>query len=332
MTLPVYIIGGSHSGVPFDFTGYNNGALLEKIGVWVGGWQVKSIKLWLTDGQTKVYGNADREPYSEFKFEPGEFFSSLSLWGNGAGTRLGAIKFRTNKQREFFAYMTSWGLKKEYVIDVGSGICLGVMGRSGSDIDSLGFMFIKSVRSAVMKDVEYPTLHQVVPSVNVEEIKSMTYKNKTSVEQEYTLQTSKTITKKSSWSVTNSMETSIGMSVKVGILDVVEIGTEFSFKLGIAITQELENTETRTETLTYNIKVPPGKTMDIHVTIGRANIDLPYNATVEITCLDGAIYQYKKSGVYKGLTYTEAKAVIEESNKQIELPEEGSIMIYENTS
>uniref|UniRef100_A0A8C4SK64 Aerolysin-like protein n=1 Tax=Erpetoichthys calabaricus TaxID=27687 RepID=A0A8C4SK64_ERPCA len=211
--------------------------------------------------------------------------------------------------------MTSWGLKKEYVIDVGSGICLGVMGRSGSDIDSLGFMFIKSVRSAVMKDAEYPTLHQVVPSVNVEEIKSMSYNNMTSAEQQNILQISKTITKKSSWSVTNSMETSIGMSVKASIPEVVEIGTEFSFKLGTAITQELENTETRTETLTYDIKVPSGKTMDIQVTIGRANIDLPYNATVEITCLDGAIYQYKKSGVYKGLTYTDAKAVIKDCLK-----------------
>ncbi|XP_028660104.1 aerolysin-like protein isoform X3 [Erpetoichthys calabaricus] len=314
MALPVVIIGGNGGG-PFDFTGYKNGASLEKIGIWVGSTYIKAMKLWLTDGRSQQFGVSGQSPYTEFKFEDGEFFSSLSLWDNGDGTRLGAIKFRTTKSREFFAKMTARGLKTEYPVDVGSGVCLGVKGRSGSDVDSAGFMFINSIRSVEMKNVVYTTLYEVKPNVNVEEIKAMSYKNSSTIEQQYTMETSKKITKKSSWSVTTSLETSFSMTVQAGIPIVAEVKEEFAFKLGVSSTYAMETTEERTETMSYVIKVPPGKTMDINVTIGRANVDLPYEATVVVTCTNGSTYQYDKTGVYKGVTYTDAKAVIEESVK-----------------
>uniref|UniRef100_W5LTP4 Aerolysin-like protein n=1 Tax=Astyanax mexicanus TaxID=7994 RepID=W5LTP4_ASTMX len=197
-------IGGS-GGHAFDFNGLGNGATLKQIWVWVGGWQIKAIKAWLTDGRSEQFGNPSGNP-KQFIFEDGEFFTSLSLWGNGAGTRTGAIKFRTNKSREFFVQMTEWGLKTEYPIDVGSGICMGISGRCGSDIDCLSFVFINSIESTVMKNVNYPTLHMEIPKVVVEEIKSITYHNTSDVQQEYKVETSKKITKKSSWSTTNKME------------------------------------------------------------------------------------------------------------------------------
>uniref|UniRef100_A0A671S3N2 Jacalin-type lectin domain-containing protein n=1 Tax=Sinocyclocheilus anshuiensis TaxID=1608454 RepID=A0A671S3N2_9TELE len=150
-------------------------------------------------------------PYQEYAFKPGERFTSLSLWGNGAGTRLGAIKFKTSESREFFAKMTSWGLKKEYPMDVGSGYCLGVVGRAGADIDSMGFMFLNAVQSTVLTNVNYPTINQLIPKVTVEEIKSLTYKNSSSITQKQTIETSKTITTKSLWSVTLSLMATFSM-------------------------------------------------------------------------------------------------------------------------
>ncbi len=162
------VIGG-RGGSSFSLTGVNNGASLEKIGVWVGEWQVKAVKVWLSDGRSETFGNPDG-PYQEYTFKPGECFTSLSLWGNGAGTRLGAIKFKTNQGGEFFAKMTSWGLQKEYPIDVGCGFCLGVEGGTGSDIDCMGFMFLNAVQSTVLTNVNYPTINQLIPQVTVEEI------------------------------------------------------------------------------------------------------------------------------------------------------------------
>ncbi|KAL6464914.1 hypothetical protein MHYP_G00272310 [Metynnis hypsauchen] len=307
---PLLLIGG-RGGNGFDFNGMNNGATLEKIWVWVGGWQIKAIKAWLTDGRSMQVGEPSGNR-SEFIFQSGEQITSLSLWGNGAGTRAGAIKFKTNRSREFFAHMTDWGLKTEYPVEVGSGICVGIFGSAGADIDCLGFKFINSIKSTVMKNVNYPTLHQKIPSVSVEEIKSMTYENSSTVMQEYKIETSKTLSKKSSWSVTNKMEFTFSMEVKAGIPEIAEVTTGFSFTVGTESTYGLENSEEKTELLSFPVHVPPGKKMKVDITIGRATFDLPYTGTVEITCLDGSVLEFQTSGVYKGLTYTDAKTVVKE--------------------
>ncbi|XP_027023485.2 aerolysin-like protein [Tachysurus fulvidraco] len=311
---PVLRIGGQ-GGSEFDFNGIGNGATLKQIWVWAGGWQIRGIKAWLTDGRSRQFGTSDGK-YSEFTFEDDEQVKSLSLWGNGAGTRLGAIKFKTNKSREFFAQMTEWGLKKEYPIDVGSGICMGIGGRAGADIDSLCFKFINTIKSTKLTNVQYPTLHSVIPNVAVEEIKSTTYHNNTTETQEYKVESSKTVTRKSSWSVTNKMETSFKMEVRAGVPEVVEVTAGFSITVGTESSYGLENTEEKTELFSFPVKVPSGKTMDVDITIGRATVDLPYTGTVQITCYNGSVLEFKTSGTYKGVTYTDAKIVVNESGKR----------------
>uniref|UniRef100_A0A8C2FFI4 Jacalin-type lectin domain-containing protein n=1 Tax=Cyprinus carpio TaxID=7962 RepID=A0A8C2FFI4_CYPCA len=194
---------GGERGFPFSFTGEKNGANLEKIGVWLGEWQVKAVKVWLSDGRSETFGEP-AGPYKEYAFKSGECFTSLSLWDNGEKRRLGGIKFKTNQGGEFFAKMTKYSLPTEYPMDVGSGFCLGVAGGAGADIDRIGFVFLNAVQSTVLTDVNYPTLHQLIPRVSVEEIKSITYTNDTSANQKQTIETSKKVTKKSSWSMSNS--------------------------------------------------------------------------------------------------------------------------------
>ncbi|XP_036415379.1 aerolysin-like protein [Colossoma macropomum] len=312
--VPVLQIGG-RGGSAFNFNGIDSGATLEKIGAWAGGWQIKSIKIWLTNGQSRQYGDPSDGPYSEYTFKKGEHITSLSLWGNGAGTRLGAIKFTTTLGGEFFPQMTSWGLKTEYPIDIGSGICMGVIGGAGADIDSLGFIFINTIKSAVLTNVDYPTLHNVIPQVAIEEVKSMTYHNKTTLPQQYTIETTKKIIKKSSWSVTNKIEWTFNVSVKAGILGLVEIESGFSYTKGVESTYSLENSEEKEEKLSFPVQVPPGKAADAKITIGRAVVDLPYTGKMKITCYNDSVLTFNISGIYNGLTYTIAGVHVEEHNE-----------------
>ncbi|XP_020555873.1 aerolysin-like protein [Oryzias latipes] len=307
---PVLIIGGNGGG-SFTFTGESNGATLKKLWVWVGEWQVRGIKVWLTDGEVQEFGKPEGG-FSEMEFQDGEQIKSLSLWGNGAGTRLGAIRIRTTASQEFFPKMTKWGLKKEYPVDVGSGICLGVLGNGDIDIDCLGFVLINTIKSTELIDVYYPTLHQVIPQVATDEIKSATYTNNTGVAQSYTVESSKTITKKSSWSVSNKMEKTFSFEVKAGIPEVVEVSTGFSFTESTESSYGLENTDERKETFSFPVNVPPGKTVDVKVTIGRATVDLPYMGRVKITCYNGKTLKFYTSGIYKGVTYTNAKSIVTE--------------------
>ncbi|XP_017574901.2 aerolysin-like protein [Pygocentrus nattereri] len=311
---PILEIGGG-GGSAFNFDGIDCGATLEKMGVWAGGWQIKAIKIWLTNGQSMQYGNPGDGPYSEYTFKPGEHITSLSLWGNGAGTRLGAIKFTTTLGKTFFPQMTSWGLKHEYPIDIGSGICMGVIGRSSSDIDCLGFIFLNIIKSTVLTNINYPTLHNIIPQVATEELKSMTYHNDTTVDQQYTLETTKKIIKKSTWSVSNKIESTFSISVKAGIPGVEEIGSEFSYTVGVESTYSLEYSEENEEKFSFPVHIPHGKTLDAKMTIGRAVVELPYTGTVKITCHNDFVLKFNISGIYNGLTYTTADIHVKEHHE-----------------
>ncbi|KAG1959201.1 natterin-like protein [Pimephales promelas] len=303
---------GGNGGHAFSLTGKKNGASLEKIGVWVGEWQVKAVKVWLSDGRSETFGKPAGD-HQEFKFQPGECFTSLALWGNGEGRRLGAIKFKTSKGREFFAKM-KWDLKTKYPIDVGSGYCLGVEGKCGADIDNMGFMFLNAVQSTDLTNVKYPTINQLIPQVAVEEIKSISYRNDSSIPQKQRVETSKKITKQSSWSVSESLTTTFSMEVKAGIPGILEVSAGFSVTVGSESTYGQTQTDERTETLSTDVEVPPRKKVKVVMTIGRATFDLPYTGTVKITCKNGSVLQYETKGTYKGVTYSDIKVTTKESD------------------
>ncbi|XP_046901341.1 aerolysin-like protein [Hypomesus transpacificus] len=162
------------------------------------------------------------------------------------------------------------------------------------------------------KDVHYPTLHDVIPQVAVREIKSMTYKNKSTVTQQHKIEASETITKKSSWSVTNKLEANFHFGISAGIPEVAEVSSGFGFTVGTESTHGLEEEKSHTETLSFPVKVPAGKTVNIDITIGKVTIDLPYTARVEMTCYNNSVLSFNTNGIYKGLTYTDAKVVTKE--------------------
>ncbi|XP_061738881.1 aerolysin-like protein [Nerophis ophidion] len=312
MATTLHLIGGN-GGTRFEFDGIENGATLKKIGVAVAGWQIKAVRAELTDGRVKTFGNA--ETFSEFTFNLGERITKLSLWGNGAGTRLGGIRFWMTAGREFFAHMTDWPLKTEYSIDVGSGVCLGLVGNYGSDIDCLGFLFISAIKSSVLTDMTYPSLALYTPKVNKEYIKSVSYHNDTSAVQEQKCSYSRSVTKSNTWSTTTKIESTVSMTVSAGIPDLVEVSGGFSLTVGAEQSSAMTHEETITESDEITVKVPAGKTVSVELSVGRAVIDLEYRAKVKITCLNGSQLVFNSTGNYNGVAYTAVHVKTTESDK-----------------
>ncbi|XP_058273163.1 aerolysin-like protein [Hemibagrus wyckioides] len=308
---------GGEGGEAFDFNGTENGGMLKKIYVWEGDITLKAIKVWQTDGQSKQYGMPGGGDLKEFTFEDGEHFTSLSLWANKDGSRLGAIKFKTSHSREFYARLRCWRLKPEVSVDVASGICMGIKGRSGWDIDRFGFIFINTVKSAELTNVMYPNIHDVIPKVAVGEIKSMSYQNNTSETQQYTIETSKKITQTSSWSVTGKLELTYSLKVNAGIPLLVEGSSRYELNIGVEATYASETSEEKMELFSFPVKVPPGKTVDVHIALGQATVDLPFTGIVKITCYNGSVLELKTSGTYKGVAFSDGKVVVNESNKKL---------------
>ncbi|XP_034165949.1 aerolysin-like protein [Pangasianodon hypophthalmus] len=312
---------GGNEGSAFNFNGTENGTMLKKITVWVGKKKVKAIKVQLTDDQSEQFGVLDGK-VSEFTFEDGENFTSLSLWENGDGTRLGGIKFKTNHSREFSASMSILNSKSVVPVDVASGICMGIKGRAemskSPGISSLGFMFINTIKSAELTNVEYPTLHDVIPKVAVREIKSMTYQNNTTKTQEYRIEASKKITQTSSWSVTGRLEFMVSLEVKAGIPLIANGTARYELKKGVVGTYASETTEEKMKLFLFPVKVRPDTSVDVDITIGQATVDLPFNGIVKITCHNNSVLQFKTSGTYKGVTYTDGKVAVNESAKKLD--------------
>lgn len=304
------IIGGQ-GGNAFSFYGGFDGAMLEKIGVWIGGWQIKAVKVWLTNGKVAQFGNPGG-PYQEFAFEKAELITSMSLWGNGAGTRLGAIKFQTNQGRNFFAKMDKWGLKQEYPVDVGSGLCVGVMGRAGADVDCMGFVFVKPIRESVMINMNYPTIGLESPKVRPDTLASATYENKSDKPQTLSFEATKKLVRKESWSITAGMEFAFGYKVKAGVPEVAGTEKNYTFTVSVSGTYSQENTEERTETWKFPVDVPARRTVDAVMSIGRADISLPYNAQVRVITTDGSELVFDVNGTYEGVTYTKVNVKVDE--------------------
>ncbi|XP_022532938.2 cytolytic toxin-alpha-like [Astyanax mexicanus] len=134
---------------------------LMKIGVYVGTDQVDAIDVQTRFFQRMTFGIKKEVifpledtfypetffEFQEFEFEDGDRFKSLTLWPNKSGTRLAGMAFtivRENNELKFEAKCTSGDFLGDPVsVDVHSGNCCGVKGRSGLCVDAFGFIFIK---------------------------------------------------------------------------------------------------------------------------------------------------------------------------------------------
>ncbi|KAL2602952.1 hypothetical protein R1flu_017218 [Riccia fluitans] len=137
---------GGDGGSDFCCYGKSENKILEKIKVWATDHCIKGIKVWLTDDPPRTFGDtSDHHRYDEFIFNPTERITDLYLCDNGSGTRMGWIYFETSEKRMFEFGMRGGYKNQKYIVDVDCGMCAGVIGAAGCDLDRLGFVFLRRV-------------------------------------------------------------------------------------------------------------------------------------------------------------------------------------------
>lgn len=263
----------------FEFTA--DGAILQMIRVWVGESQLNAVKIWLTNGKEREFGNPSGD-YKEHSFQPDETISSMSLWVQDK-VHLGGIQFKTNKTT-FIAKTTTQ--KKCKLIKTGSGICVGVTGSAGSGIDSMGFIFVKPIRRCVISSVEY--------SIELEEVNETMFDIKKE-RCRYKNNTKKTLPLKASITHTTP-STAAAATVPAGIPTLVPTLDDEDFGLTLGKYEKDETDEIKK----FPIKVPAN-----FKAMGEAHISIPYKANVKITTLDGDDFTFQQQGEYTGVIYTE---------------------------
>ena len=141
-------IGGA-GGSKFELIG-SDGVYLKTLIFHLEHNRLKGLKATLTDGRDCSVGRFPGSNELRFDFEPGEEFSKIVLCGArvpGYDTLLcGGAIIHTKKGRVIDAMPTSkGGLREEIIHPVGSGLCVGVFGRCGWEIDCLGFAMQKEI-------------------------------------------------------------------------------------------------------------------------------------------------------------------------------------------
>lgn len=298
------LIGG-HGGNVFHCVGGNHGKVLEKIGVWAAPDSLQAIKVWLSDDTPKIYGHGYGD-YKEFSFEIGERITELSLWGNGAGTRCGAIHFKTNKNRVFDHQMTSWPLKKKYSVNIGSGICVGVVGRAGNAIDQLGFVFLNPIEYTKLTKIHYPTLAQdsrSIPPITLDSFSDDNpANNKTNTS--WNFNGSQSVTTSSTWSITVGVEFTETTTVEAQIPTLGKIGNTVGVKLSTTGSFSKTNSETRTLSWSKSGTLKPGESISIEAVTRKGNLTFPFEGTMFVKLKNGRTFTYPVQGIYSGVTYT----------------------------
>lgn len=295
-------VGGA-GGRPFEISGVAQGKVVEKIGAWAGPWQIKAIRVWLTDAPPVTVGEPSGA-YREIAFEPGERVKRVSLWSNDAGTRLGWIELTTERGRIFSHGMTEQRRQQEIPIDIGSGILVGVTGRFGADIDALGFVFLPPIQRAVLTEVRYPTLEFDTPGIHIESLGSVLDDNGSSMTRTWLISGDREVMETFSWSVARGIAAHVDVTIEAGVPEIVRVGRVVGWAVGATVVHAPHASRKRTLRWRISGALEPGETIALEAISRRGKQLVPYSGVMRIELITGEIISYPMIGMYSGTSYT----------------------------
>ena len=99
----------------------------------------------------------------------------------------------------------------------------------------------------------------------------MSYHNGSTAAQEHKCAYSRSVTKSTTWSTTTKIESTISLTVKAGIPELVETTGGLSLTLGAEQTSSTTKEETITESDEVKVTAPAGKNVKVEVSVGHLN-------------------------------------------------------------
>ncbi|MBE9217431.1 jacalin-like lectin [Dolichospermum flos-aquae] len=300
-----YRIGGQ-GGHFFSDAKYDQSIAVSGLEVWADTWTLRGIRITFSDNSVVMRGAAEGTYCGSISLDyvNGETVTELSIWGNGAGSRCGAFRIKTSKNKIFFPQMTKWGLKTEYKMNVGSGVILGVIGDAGSDIDSLGFLMLDKVDNTVLTAFQYDLTKVALPQNKyVYDIEIPNPSNTDSDSGSIVKQVS--IEKGGEWSIKAGFTFGQEYKVSGGVPFVGEGEMTTKWEVSFETSYTRKWNETKTETVTIPLIVPAKTKTRIEYSHFQGKIDAcPFTATMRYYLVGGGTWNCQLSGFYDGVDTT----------------------------
>jgi hypothetical protein len=297
-------IGGS-KGDSFELDYGNQGHFVKQLKVWQGDWQLRGIQLTFSNDETKMYGSQSGIR-ADFDLSWDERITSLRIWSNDANTddpqcRCGAFQITTNKNREFYPKLRNGKLRKGDAQEVGSGYLCGIKGKAGSDIDRLGFIFLKPIEDSVLKELTYLNLNSALVATTPVVLDKLTIDNrKGSQPQESTISGRRELESSNNWSSSNKIEISTAFKVEAGIPKILDVAETTTLSLSQESTYSLSKSDKEIRESSHKLICGPGRYLEATLVTYQDRITLNYTGKIEIKFKDGDTLSYPVQGVYTG--------------------------------
>ncbi|XP_033103468.1 aerolysin-like protein [Anneissia japonica] len=307
---------GDSGGKRKEFIKLREGAVMTKIQAWKENWLVRGIKMWMSDGSSMLFGHQQGDT-STFTISEGEKITELFIQSSGKKAkgyyRFGGFGIKTDKGKNWKFLCSKLKDEDRYWPYVGSGLMCGMFGRTGDDVDCLGFALLRPVKTAYLKDVSYPGIAFKTVDTPPTTVASTEYYNNTDVDQSYELSASASVTTVRSWSVTTGIEFGMDVNVVGGIPMVAEVDTTFSWKISADHTYIRSTSKTEEYTWKWPIICPAQSKILASGTMYHDMIDhQTYEANLHIELDNGKEYDIHVNGKYKGINVRNGILSIEE--------------------
>ncbi|KAF2441434.1 hypothetical protein P171DRAFT_365956, partial [Karstenula rhodostoma CBS 690.94] len=248
------------------------------------------------------------------KLAPGERMAALTLWGNGVGTRCGGVRILTS-EGQTFDHGKDTGGQEAYDMDVGSGICVGLNGRSGSEMDCLGFIFLNGkVTNVVISSIQYnPDISGSKQGISQVTLEQVDYTNPPDSGMDVNWSFNNTASRTTSNTFTQTSSTQYGVSTSITIKsELFGTGIENTNTFPWQKTQgtEYASTTSTTQSLSWNLSgvLKPGKIIRAQATCQQGIASVNYTSTVTVQLDNGYTSTYTEPGVFNNVVYTQATA------------------------
>eukprot|EP00250_Pteridium_aquilinum_P033143 c5243_g1_i1 orf=63-1034(+) len=314
---------GGNGGFEFLLRGGSDGRVVKKLEVWAMENGVKAIRVWLTLDSYSTFGQPSKPAgqgdlrHASFSFQDDERITTLSLWGNGAGTRFGWIRFNTNKGRTFDHGMYKWGKKDEYVQSVASGIFVGVSGRANLDVDRLGLVFLTPISRMRIINLSYAL--PINGTVSQQTLDTFSYTNKNDEDARWVFNDNKDVTNTFKWELINKSGLSFYHNVDDGLKDVQVPEVKAEAASGkVTYTWELSGNDTYSSTSLSNTKnlewyasgsLKPTNSISVSAVTGRGSISTSFKAFMQVDLTSNTKISYPIEGNYTGTSHSNAVVI-----------------------
>eukprot|EP00300_Choanocystis_sp_HF-7_P003615 c12753_g1_i1.p1 GENE.c12753_g1_i1~~c12753_g1_i1.p1 ORF type:complete len:439 (+),score=85.21 c12753_g1_i1:51-1319(+) len=292
-------IGGCGGG---DFAIHRSEQIVRRISVHWQGRNIHGIQVELTDGTLRTQGTVGRSDFesANFVFNSGEHLvGDLIITGNGIGTRTGYIQFQTSLGRTFAAGQTG---NNRFIFPVHRRFLVGVYGRSGSEIDQLGFVYTRPIQSARLTNLQYPTLSLQTAGLAPRRLDQSSFSNDASNPSTQVIEFRRTTGTQSCFTSELSTTFGVEVSVEAEIPEVASVGASARWSLSMSQTRQRCIDTLTEETRTFTVTIPPRERCSITITQWNSQLnDLPFVADFEMVFINGQRSSMRTSGAYRGV-------------------------------